>query len=187
MHDRRYGGDDRGGSRHERGHDERCGPDGSPREGRREGRYDEQRRDRPAPHGGGSDTRFLQLEMSQVLYGEAESVTRQAFRELLVEAAKTRFRERFGAKIAGLAQLAVDELMHDVRSSLDIEARIQERNQERSRTKDRLREIFADRDEGDERQSGHEGRDAREGGSPRPEGEGGEGGGGPGTGHDENR
>jgi hypothetical protein len=98
--------------------------------------------------------------MSQVLYGEAEAVAKQAFRELLVEAAKARLRELFGDKIAGLAQLAVDELMKDVRSSLDIEARIQERNQDGGRTKDRVRDIFA---EGGSQQKG---RDEREGGSP---------------------
>jgi hypothetical protein len=109
----------------------------------------------------------MQLEMSQVLYAEAESVTKQAFRELLVEAAKVRFRERFGDEINGLAQLAVDELMHDVRSSLDIEACIQERNDDRGRTKDRLRDIFA------QRESGREERDSGEGEAAC--GEGGEG------------
>lgn len=184
MHDRRDGEYDDRGSRHEHGRhehgrhehgrgegrggprgDDRCGPD----RGSREDCHDE-RDDRRAPSGGGPDTRFLQLEMSQVLFAEAESVTREAFRELLIEAAKARFRERFGDKITGLAQLAVDELMNDVRSSLDIEGRIREHNQERARTKERLRDIFG----------------APEEGGPRREGEGGEGGGGPGADHDEN-
>lgn len=160
MHDRRDGGDDHGRLRHQHhgcderhsGRGERCGPDGGSQEccG-----------DRPDGREGGPDTRFLQLEMSQVLYAEAEGVTKQAFRELLVEAAKAQWRERFGDKITELAQLAVDELMKDMRSNLDIEARIQERNQA-SGTKDRLRAIFA------EGGSPQKGRDEREtGSSPR--------------------
>ena len=177
MHDRRDGEYDRGGSRHEHGCDERCGHDGD--------HGGERRGDRPPQGGRGPDTRFLQLEMSQVLYAEAESVTKQAFRELLVEAAKARWRERFGDQITGLAQLAVDELMSDVLSSLEIEARIQKRNRERSRTQDRLRDIFAARGAGSEPGPEHEGGDDREGGSPRREGEGG-GGGAEGGGHDHN-
>lgn len=180
MHDRKDGGDDRRGSRHEHGPDERhcergesrgCAHGGAPAE-----RHDERCGERPT-HGGGPDTNFLQLEMSQVLYGEAQSVTRRAFRELLVEAAKARWRERFGDEIAGLAELAVDELMNDVLSSLDIEARIQGRQQERGRTQDRVRDLFA------KRVAEHEG-DARTGGAPRREGEGGggEGSGDPGAG-----
>ena len=193
MHERRDGGHEHGRSRHERGCDERhcghgegcgcrrgdetCGHDEcSPRD------HDHGPGcDRPAPHGAGPDTRFLQLEMSQVLYAEAERVTRQAFRELLVEAAKARFRERFGDTITGLAQLAVDELMNDVLSSLEIEASIEQRNQERSRTKERLRDIFTQ----------HRRRSAPEGGPPRREGEGGEGGSqggaGPAAGNDESQ
>ena len=45
---------------------------------------------------GSGDTRFLDLEISKVLYNEAEGVTREAFRELLKDAAKERLRERFG-------------------------------------------------------------------------------------------
>jgi hypothetical protein len=41
--------------------------------------------------------------MSELLYAEAESVTQQAFRELLLEEARSRLRERFGDQIAGLA------------------------------------------------------------------------------------
>ena len=175
MHDRRDGGHDRGGSRHEHGrherrsergegrdqqHDECCGPDG----GSRGDRHGAPGGDRSEQRGGGPDTRFLQLEMSQVLYAEAESVTKQAFRELLVEAAKARWRECFGDKIAGLAELAVDELMNDVRSSLEIEAHIEAHNRDRSHTKERLRDIFGERGAGNE------------GESPRRDGEGGEGG-----------
>ena len=165
MHDRRDGGDDCEGSRHGRGGDDRCGHHG----GSRRDCDCERGGHRSAPRGDGPDTRFLQLEMSKVLYGEAESLTKQAFRDLLLEAAKARLRERFGDKITGLAELAVDELMNDVLASLDIEARIQHRTRERSRTEDRLRDIFAAP------------------GSRREGEDGGEGGGGPAGDRGENR
>lgn len=95
------------------------------------------------PNGGGGDTRFLQLEMSQVLYSEAEGVARQAFRELLVEDAKARFRERFGEQINALAQLAVDELLREVFDSLDVEQRIRDHNERSGEARERVREIFA--------------------------------------------
>lgn len=128
MHDRNDGGHDRGAPRHGQGDDQR-------RDERRDG-------DGRGQRGGGQDTRFLQLEMSQVLYSEAEGITRQAFRELLLDAAKQRWRERFGDQIVGLAQLAVDELMADVLASLDIESRIQDRSERGKQAKDRLRDIF---------------------------------------------
>lgn len=141
MHDRRDGGHDRGG-RNDRGRDDRdrrggrdrgedCGERGAERRG--------------GERGAGPDTRFLQLEMSQLLFAGAETVAKEAFRELLLEAAKDRLRERFGDKLSGLAQLAVDELMNDVFASLDIEARIQQQNDDQERRKDRLRNIFAER------------------------------------------
>jgi hypothetical protein len=134
---------------------------------------------------GGPDTRFLQLEMSQVLYGEAESLTKRAFRELLLESAKARFRERFGDKITGLAQLAVDELMADMLANLEIEARIQGRNRERGRIKDRLRDIFAAGGPAGECGHTHEEGGGCESRPPCPEDEGDEGGGG--TGHHEDQ
>ncbi len=113
------------------------------------GRDDRDRRGGPngdsdREHGdrGGSDTRFLQLEMSRVLYAEAEDVTRPAFRELLLEAAKDHLRARFVATITRLAQLAVDELLIDVEASLDVEDQIQRRRASGG-TDDRVREALA--------------------------------------------
>jgi phage terminase small subunit len=83
--------------------------------------------------------------MSQVMYAEAEAVTRPAFRELLREAAKDRLRERFGEEITTLAQLAVDELLNGMQASFEIEARIQQEGEERRPPKERLRELFAAR------------------------------------------
>src|SRR5204862_4797696 len=95
--------------------------------------------------GGGADTRFLQLEISQVMYAEAEGVVRPAFRELLLEAAKARLRERFGEKITQLAQLAVDELLRDAEASLEIEARIREHREVSRQPREELRNVFAAR------------------------------------------
>jgi len=89
--------------------------------------------------------------MSQLLYAEAQSLTKQAFREVILEAAKARFRDRFGDKIRGLAELAVDELLGDVTASLEIETHIREHGSDRGRAKERLREIFR-RDEGMDRE-----------------------------------
>ncbi len=91
---------------------------------------------------GGPDTRFLQLEMSRVLYGEAEDVARPAFRELLLEAAKDHLRARFGEAITGLARLAIDELLVDIQSSLDVEDQIQRRRGSGG-TDDRVRAALA--------------------------------------------
>jgi hypothetical protein len=118
------------------------------RGGPRDGRGGDRSRDhRPRNEGGeggpGSDTRFLQLEMSQVLYSEAEAVARPAFRDLLLEAAKDRLRERFGEEITALAHLAVDDLLKGVEASFEIEARIQRQSDERRDPNERLRELFA--------------------------------------------
>lgn len=130
---------DQGDSRGDRG----------PRDGRGDDRprEDRQRREGGGPpgSGGGADTRFLQLEMSQVLYAEAVEVARPAFRELLLEAAKERMRERFGEEITALAQLAVDELLDEVQMSFDVEARIQQHKEDQRPPSEKLRTVFAAR------------------------------------------
>src|SRR5438874_8191791 len=134
MHDHSDSGGDRGGSRDGRGDD---------RSREHRPRSDGGGPDRPG--GPGADTRFLQLELSEVMYAEAEAVARPAFRDLLLEAAKDRLRERFGEEITALAQLAVDELLKDVQASFEIEAQIQGYNEERRPPRERLREVFAAR------------------------------------------
>lgn len=129
---------------HDHGRDRGCGDDHRHHEHRGHGGRDDRG---GGDRGAGPDTRFLQLEMSRVLYGEAEGVTRTAFRELLTEAAKGRLRERFGDEIQGLAELAVDELLADVRASLQVEAGIQSRQRDAAAVRDRLRRIFGGEDE----------------------------------------
>jgi hypothetical protein len=110
----------------------------------RDQRHRDDRQGRGGPGGGreGGDTRFLQLEMSRVLYAEAEAVAKPALRELLLEAAKARLRERFGGEITRLAQLAVDELLIDVEASLDVEEQIQRRRESSGGAEDRVREAL---------------------------------------------
>jgi hypothetical protein len=119
------------------GHDREHDDHGHPHE--REERKDGGSGDR----GGTPDTRFLQLEMSQVLYGEAEGIARPAFREVLLAAAKERILERFGKQITALANLAVDELLDDAFASLEIEDRIKAQREASERSRERVREIFA--------------------------------------------
>ena len=118
--------------------------DRSDSEGNRDGSRDDDRSREPRQRGDGRgpDTRFLQLELSQVMYAEAEEVTRPAFRALLLEAAKDRLRERFGKEITALAHLAVDDLLDGAQASLEIEARIQQYGEERRQPNERLRELF---------------------------------------------
>jgi hypothetical protein len=101
----------------------------------------------------GADTRFLQIEQSEVLYSEAEAVVRPAFRELLTEAAKDRLRDRFGTQITALAELAVDDLLKGIEASLEIETRIKQNSEDR-RIDDRLRELFAARHAGGKSRAG---------------------------------
>jgi histone H3/H4 len=99
--------------------------------------HDDRRENEGAP-----DTGFLDLEISKVLFSEAEAVTREAYRELLKEAAKRRLQERWGDRITALATLAVDELLDDVDANLAIEAQISARKQARQTIEDRVGTIL---------------------------------------------
>ena len=98
--------------------------------------------------GSNQDTRFLDLEMSKVLYDEAQQVTRKAFRELLLDAAKKRFTERFGDQIEGLAGLAVDELVDDMFANLEIERLIASRARRDKDVAKKVRDILSGGDDG---------------------------------------
>lgn len=99
---------------------------------------------------GAPDTGFLDLEISKVLYSEAESITREAYRELLKDAAKRRLEERWGDRIAALANLAVDELIDDAEANLEIEAKIAGRTQAREAVEERINAILGHRATADE-------------------------------------
>lgn len=97
-----------------------------------------------AESGGGPDTRFLDFELHKVMYGEAESIVREAYRELLKDAVKQRLQTRWGARITALAELAADEAMADADASLDIQARIEARNAVRRGVEERILAIIRD-------------------------------------------
>lgn len=110
----------------------------------RDPRHQDDPNGRGGPNGGrdGADTRFLQLEMSRVLYAEAEDVAKPALRALLLDAAKAHLQERFGRQITRLAQLAVDELLVDIEASLDVEDQIQRRRGSSDGADDRVRQAL---------------------------------------------
>jgi hypothetical protein len=97
-----------------------------------------------AEGGGGPDTRFLDFELHKVMYGEAEAIVREAYRELLKDAVKQRLQVRWGARIRALAELAADEAMADADASFEIQARIEARNAARRSVEDRIQAIIRD-------------------------------------------
>jgi hypothetical protein len=80
--------------------------------------------------------------MSKVLYGEASSLVRAAFSELLKDEIKARLRDRLGDKIDGLARIAVDDLLGDLTANLAVESIIGKRAEAKKETERRLRELF---------------------------------------------
>ena len=81
--------------------------------------------------GGAQGTEFLDLEISKVLFGRAQSMARSVAEEIIRDAIKARLKERLGARLSAIGHLAADELMVDIEANLDIEARIAARNQAR--------------------------------------------------------
>ncbi len=103
-----------------------------PHEERGHGRrhHDERERGGRAHHDGErgpQGTEFLDLEISQVIAGEAAALTREVVRELLREALRGRIRERLGERLDAVARVAADAFVDDVEASLAVEARIQQR------------------------------------------------------------
>jgi hypothetical protein len=101
----------------------------------------------PPGHGGGErrgppDTSFLDLEMSKVMYAEAQQLAREAGRELVREAIKARLRERLGPEIEAIARIAADEMADDLLANLDIEARIDDRRRARQGLEGRVLEAL---------------------------------------------
>jgi hypothetical protein len=81
--------------------------------------------------GGAAGTEFLDLEISKVLFGRAQSMARSVAEEIIREAIKARMKERLGARLEAIGRLAADELILDIEANLDIEARIAARHQAR--------------------------------------------------------
>ncbi len=105
--------------------------------------HDHDHEHEPEPEQAHSDTRFLDLEISKVLFDEAEGITRKAFRDLLEEAAKRHWQARYGQRIDALAKLAVDELIADIEANQRIEATIADRKRSRGDLDARVQAILA--------------------------------------------
>ena len=129
---------------------------------------DNQHHDHDGDNGGGGDggpnTQFLDFELDKVMYDEAESVVREAFRELLKDAAKRRVQEVWGQRIEALARLAVDEALADNDANFAIQAQIAARNDAKRALEDKIKSII-NGSEGDAAEGEAEG-DAGEGGDP---------------------
>lgn len=93
----------------------RADRDGDSRDGAPEGR---------GGRNGPSDTQFLDLELSQVLYSEAERMAKEVALDLIREGIRDRLRERLGARLTEVGRLAADELADDVEANLSIEQSI---------------------------------------------------------------
>ena len=101
--------------------------------------------DKDRPQGGPpspKNARFLDLEPTQLLKGEAEAAARRAFRTLLEEAAKERLRERWGDRIDGLARLAVDQYLSELDSSLSVEAILDRQTRATQAAESELADLF---------------------------------------------
>lgn len=88
------------------------------------------------------NARFLDLEPTQMLKGEADKVVPAAFRSLLEEAAKARLKERWGDRIEGLARLAVDQFLNELDSSLGVEAILERQARASQATESELADLF---------------------------------------------
>lgn len=113
-------------------HHDQDGRDGGRRDGGRDGGG-------PGGGGGGAQgTEFLDLEISQVLLGEAQQMAKGVALDLIRESIRDRLRERLGDRLAEVGRLAADELADDVEANLAIEAQIAQRNARASGVQERL-------------------------------------------------
>jgi hypothetical protein len=108
------------------------------------GMKEDDRREQTGRHQGHEDrgpegTEFLDLEMSRVLFGEAEGLAREAARDLLRDALKERLRERLGPRLQAIAHVAADALADDVEANLGIEDLIRAHGERRRNVEERLR------------------------------------------------
>jgi hypothetical protein len=81
--------------------------------------------------GGPPGTEFLDLELSKVLYGRAQSMSRSVAEEIIRDAIRARIKERLGPRLEAIGRLAADELIGDIEANLEIEATIAARREAR--------------------------------------------------------
>ncbi len=125
--------------------DQRRDRDGADGQGekRDEGHGPGERHGEGRAHGGPEGTHFLDLEVSKVLYGEAEALTREAARELLKDAIKERLRARLGPRLEAIARIAADELADDIEANLAVETIVAERRHARAGREEAIRKALA--------------------------------------------
>jgi hypothetical protein len=108
-----------------------------------EPKHDRDRRSSGGPGDTGApETQFLDLEISSVLFDEADRLCREAARELLRDAIRSRLDERLGDHLREIGRLAADALADDIETNLEIESLIIDRRAARSSIGDRVREIM---------------------------------------------
>lgn len=89
---------------------------------------------------GPQDTDFLDLEISQAMYGGAREMKISVVMDIVRQAMRQRLEQRLGRELTMLGQLAADEIIEDIQASLEIEARIVARQEQtRSSLEERLR------------------------------------------------
>lgn len=106
------------------------------------GAHDEAHGRRERGHGGPEGTEFLQLEISQMLYGDAREAARGAVGDLLREAIRERLRQRVGDRLRAIGVLVADELADELETNIAIEQRIDAQRRRKQDVADKLRAIF---------------------------------------------
>ncbi len=114
-----------------------CGCRGEHRD-HEDGRGGDRQQRRDGPEG----TEFLELEISRVLYGDAQAVAHEAVRDLLREAIRERLRQRVGDRLRAVGVLVADELADEVDANLAIEQRIDAQRRRKRDIDEKLRALF---------------------------------------------
>lgn len=104
------------------------------REGKGNGPRGPGRRD-AGPQG----TEFLDLEISRVLFGEAEGLARESVRDILRGALQERLRARLGNRLEAIAHLAADALADEIEANLGIERIVRSQGERKRDVEERLR------------------------------------------------
>lgn len=95
------------------------------------------------PDRGAPGTHFLDLELSQVLYSQAEGAAREAIQDILKSAARERLVERLGPRLERIAQVAADALVDEIQANLGIEGLIEEQKTRQRELPGRIRDAIA--------------------------------------------
>lgn len=78
---------------------------------------------------GPDNTDFLDLEISQAIYGGARDLKIPVVMDIIRQAMRERLQERLGPELAAIGRIAADEIADDIQVSAEIEARIARRQE----------------------------------------------------------